>query len=425
MNIQSISDTETMTAMEASRPHLAETGTVLGEGEREGLPWWTYFNPELLEIEKEQLFRRCWQVVGHVSDIPEPGDYLALDVVGERALVMRGKDGQVRCFHNVCRHRGSRVVKDGQGHCRGAIVCPFHGWTYDLDGRLRGMPKRKSFPELDPDKHGLVPLESEIWMGFIFVRFLPSRQPSMAALMAEHAPEIANYRLEQMKPLTGFNTEVLPVNWKAVRDVDNEGYHVPVAHPTLQDLYGQRYHDETHRAGVSRSLGTLNEGPGRFWSVRHYRKILPKVEHLPEANQRAWLYIGLFPNTVLSFYPDQIGFYQEFPLGVDRTVQRAAYYALPDASREMKLARYLTKRIDRVTGREDTQLIVWSWESMQSSGFAGFILSDLEAGVRSYHDQLRRLIPVFGQPDEPAAGSVDQINTALASGRNDEAWVRD
>jgi carnitine monooxygenase subunit len=210
-----------------------------------------------------------------------------------------------------------------------------------------------------------------------------------------------------------------------VRDVDNEGYHVPVAHPTLQDLYGQRYHDETHRAGVSRSLGTLNEGPGRFWSVRHYRKILPKVEHLPEANQRAWLYIGLFPNTVLSFYPDQIGFYQEFPLGVDRTVQRAAYYALPDASREMKLARYLTKRIDRVTGREDTQLIVWSWESMQSSGFAGFILSDLEAGVRSYHDQLRRLIPVFGQPDEPAAGSVDQINTALGSGRNDDAWARE
>ena len=413
-----------MTAMEAKRPFFAESAPVLGEGEREGLPWWTYFNTELLELEKEQLFRRCWQLVGHVSDIPNPGDYLALDVVGERALAVRGKDGQVRCFHNVCRHRGSRVVKDGQGHCRGAIVCPFHGWTYDLDGRLRGMPKRKSFPELDADKHGLVPLESEIWMGFIFVRFLESSQPSMATLMADHAAEIAAYQVEKMKPLSGFAADVIPVNWKAVRDVDNEGYHVPVAHPTLQDLYGQRYRDEPHQAGVSRSVGGFNEGPGRFWSVQQYRKILPKVEHLPEANRRAWLYVGLFPNTVLSFYPDQIGFYQEFPLGVDRTVQRSAYYALPEATREMKAARYLASRIDRVTGREDTQLIVWSWESMQSSGFSGFILSDLEAGVRSYHDQLRRLIPVVDQAEEPAAGSVLAFNERLAAGRNEDPWRR-
>src|SRR6516165_11315586 len=89
----------------------------LGADERDGLPWWTYFNPELLEIEKEELFRRCWQLVGHVSDIPEPGDYLTLDVVGERALAIRGKDGVVRCFHNVCRHRGSRVVKAERSRC--------------------------------------------------------------------------------------------------------------------------------------------------------------------------------------------------------------------------------------------------------------------------------------------------------------------
>ncbi|HKF60912.1 MAG TPA: Rieske 2Fe-2S domain-containing protein, partial [Dongiaceae bacterium] len=99
-----------------------ETHHVLGEDERGGLPWWVYFNPELLEIEKEELFRRCWQLVGHVSDIPEPGDYMTLDVVGERALAIRGKDGVVRCFHNVCRHRGSRVVKAERGHCQAAIV---------------------------------------------------------------------------------------------------------------------------------------------------------------------------------------------------------------------------------------------------------------------------------------------------------------
>ena len=186
-----------MTSMNPAPTTLLEAAHVLGESERGGLPWWAYFNLELLEIEKDQLFRRCWQLVGHVSDIPVPGDYLTLDVVGERALVMRGKDGEVRCFHNVCRHRGSRVVRDERGHCQAAIVCPFHGWSYNLDGKLRGMPKPKSFPKLDPVEHGLMPLETEIWMGFIFVRFLPSRQPSLAEMLAPYTAEVAAYRLRR------------------------------------------------------------------------------------------------------------------------------------------------------------------------------------------------------------------------------------
>ena len=414
-----------MTALHSAPALLRQTGRVLGEGERAGLPWWTYFNLELLEIEKEKLFRRCWQLVGHVSDIPEPGDYLTLDVVGERALAIRGKDGEVRCFHNVCRHRGSRVVKGEKGRCPVTIVCPFHGWSYNLDGRLRGIPKRDSFPQLDPVEHGLVALETEIWMGFIFVRFLPSAQPSVAEMMQPSLAEAEAYRLSEVKPLGGFIGEQIPVNWKAVRDVDNEGYHVPIAHPSLQDLYGQRYADGPHHFGTSRSAGEFNPGDGRLWSVRHYRKILPRVEHLPESHRRAWIYLGMFPNLVLTLYPDQVGFYQEFPIGIDRTLQRAAYYALPDGRREMKLARYLTRRIDRVTGREDTQLIKWSWESMQSSGFAGMILSDLEAGVRSYHDQLRRLIPVMSLEEEPAAGRLAEIDSSLLAERNADGWERD
>jgi hypothetical protein len=156
--------------------------------------------------------------------------------------------------------------------------------------------------------------------------------------------------------------------------------------------------------------------------VRQYKTILPPVHHLPEANRRAWVYVGMFPNLVLMLYPDQIGFYQEFPAEVGRTIQRTAYYALPDSRREMKLARYLAGRIDRITSREDTQLTVWSWESMQSSGFSGMILSDLEAGVRAYHDQLRRLIPVTNLEQEPAPGSVAQVNASLLASRNASHW---
>jgi hypothetical protein len=129
--------------------------------------------------------------------------------------------------------------------------------------------------------------------------------------------------------------------------------------------------------------------------------------------------LGIFPNVVIMLYPEIVGFYQEIPLGVGKTVQRVAYYARPDESREGRVARYLAHRIDKITGAEDVQLIKWSWEAMQSSGFAGLILSDLEAGVRAYHDVLRRVIPVMALAQEPAAGQIGSLNASLLAARAD------
>jgi Ring hydroxylating alpha subunit (catalytic domain) len=125
---------------------------------------------------------------------------------------------------------------------------------------------------------------------------------------------------------------------------------------------------------------------------------------------------------VLMLYPDRVGFYQEYPLAIGRTVQRYAYYGRPDERREMKLARYLSYRIDRITSAEDDQLIEWSWEAMQSSSFAGFILSDLESGVRYYHDQLRRVLPVMALEHSPAPGQLEAVNSALKLVRNADIW---
>ena len=164
--------------------------SVPDDWDRRGLPAWTYHSPAFLELEKEALFRCHWQIACHVSDVPDAGDYITLDVVGERALIVRGKDGVVRGFHNLCRHRGSRVVADDQGNCRNALVCPFHGWVYNLDGTLRGAARPRSFPELDRKEFGLMPLDLEIWMGFVFIRFRTGPQPSVAELMAPFEAEI-------------------------------------------------------------------------------------------------------------------------------------------------------------------------------------------------------------------------------------------
>ncbi len=109
----------------------------------------------------------------------EKGQFITFDLVGERALIIRGKDGVIRAFHNLCRHRGSRVVTEESGICKQAIVCPFHGWSFNLDGSLRSPARPRTLPDLDPVEWGLKPIECEIWHGFIFIRFKPGHQPSV------------------------------------------------------------------------------------------------------------------------------------------------------------------------------------------------------------------------------------------------------
>ena len=389
--------------------------SVPDDWDRRGLPAWTYHSPAFLDLEKEALFRCHWQIACHVSDVPDAGDYITLDVVGERALIVRGKDGVVRGFHNLCRHRGSRVVADDQGNCRNALVCPFHGWVYNLDGTLRGAARPRSFPELDRKEFGLMPLDLEIWMGFVFIRFHAGPQPSVAELMKPFEAEIGHYRIAEMEPTWGMWTQTSPVNWKSVRDVDNEGYHVAMAHPALQDLYGPTYFDEPFVNGVCRSFATYNPHAGRRPSVRAYRKLAPEPGHLPDELKQAWIYYGLFPNAVIAVIPEAVQFYQEFPLSSGETLLRGAIYRYPDESRAQAAARYLALRIDRETMAEDIQLTIWSNESMLSNAFSGFYLSDLEYGVRTHHDHVRAVLPVARLETAPEEKDMAALNDALLS----------
>lgn len=384
--------------------------------DRSGLPGWAYFSQELFELECETLFKTHWQFVCHVNEAADIGAYVTFDVAGERALVIRGHDGILRAFHNLCRHRGSRIVPDARGVCNKAMVCPYHGWAYNLDGGLRGIANRDTFPPMQADKWGLKPLEMEIWNGLVFIRFQAGPQPAVAEILARFDDEIAPYDLANMVP-TDSNSmdDLLPVNWKSVRDVDNEGYHVRQAHPGLHQLYGNGYFDEPYANGTSRSVGTFNEAYGHRWSVRKYREILPEADNLPREQQRQWIYFGMFPNFVLGLYPDSVIYYQEVPQSAEQTVQRGMCYRRRDESREMRAARYLSGRIDRDTADEDQMLMVWSCEATKSSAYDGVIFSDLEYGVKTYHDHLRQLLPVMAQPVPPQSGQMALLNDALLS----------
>lgn len=391
------------------------TLSVPNDWDRGGLPAWTYHSPALFALEREKLFLTHWQVVGHASNLPNPGDWLSFDMLGERAVIMRGQDGVVRAFHNLCRHRGARVVDGATGHCKGSIVCPFHGWVYNLDGSLRGAAQPKSFGDMKREDFALKPIEMEMFHGFVFIRFSPGPQPPIATLMAPFDADFAAYHAADLLPVStpDWATD-LAVNWKSVRDVDNEGYHVALAHPGLQDLYGRTYRDTWLDNGLSMSVGYYGDVPGKLWSVRHYAKVSPDRPDLPGHLQKAWTYYGLFPNTVFAMTPEGVQFYHDIPLTEGMTRLTGRSYRLANETRQQRLARYLAYRIDRDTSTEDRQLSIWSNESMKSDAFEGFHLSDLEYGLRRHHDGLRQILPVMTLSSAPTEDQISARNEEMS-----------
>lgn len=356
------------------------------------LPAWIYHDPEFFELEKKAIFRTSWQLVCHLSDIPNAGDYHCLDFLGEPIVVIRGDDGEARSFYNVCRHRASRLLDAPKGHCgRGRIICPYHAWTYALDGRLIGVPQRDNFPGLDTASHGLVPLEQEIFMGFVFVRFEPGL-PSVREMAAPYIDELAAYRLEELVPQGRVTLRPRSVNWKNVADNYSDGLHITIAHPGLTRLFGNGYGIEA-QPWIDKMWGRMREEPSRKWSERMYQRLLPKVEHLPDERQRLWTYFKLWPNVAFDIYPDQIDFMQFLPVSATETLIREIAYVHPDSRREMRAARYLNWRINRRVNIEDKALIERVQAGMSSASYTVGPLSKGEVCLRSFGRRMRRMIP--------------------------------
>ncbi len=372
---------------------------------------WTYRNPEFFDLEVEHIFKRSWLIAGHTSELAKPGDFITFDALGERALVVRGADNTLRAFHNVCRHRGSRVVQGQRGNCKQSIVCPFHGWTYNLDGSLKNVPAAKTFRELDKNSLGLVALDMEVWQGFVFVRFGGDGY-SVASQLQPIEHKIAPYRLAEVLPIGPAYADSRPVNWKVFHDIDNEGYHVPIGHPGLHALFGRSYKDKME-GNVPCAYGRIQDTPARQWSVAKYQKLLPHYPHLPAKNQRLWAYFGLFPNAVFELHPECVGYYMTLPEAPDKVRLIVRYFALPDARREARAAQYLSLRINQQVGLEDESFVDWVQEGLQSSVFPKATLSTIESGVSAFHRAIQAKLPVGRLQREPARGTVANKNAAM------------
>ncbi len=365
------------------------------------LPGWLYFDPDFFAAEKRAFLRAAPQVVCHESEIARPGEWRTLDYLGESVLVIRGDDGQVRAFTNVCRHRGSRLV-DGTGGCAKVLTCPYHAWSYARDGRLVGVPHRAEYPGLDPSRLGLVPVALERWRGFLFVTLQPGA-PSVHEMMAPYEAEVAPFRFEELRAIGRVTLRPRALNWKTIADNYSDGLHIPVGHPGLTRLFGRNYRIEAGEH-VDRMEGDLEERASANPSEHAYQHYLPEAEHLPPSHRRKWLYYKLFPNVAFDIYPDQVDFMQFLPVSATETVIREISYALPDNRREMKAVRYLNWRINRRVNAEDTTLIARVQEGMASPTYSPGPLGTSEVCLRSFAQKLRRLVPEARLDHPPPAG---------------------
>ena len=377
------------------------------------LPGWLYHDGEFLEAEKRAFLRTAPQVVCHEAEIAQPGEWRSLDYLGESAIVIRGDDGTVRAFANVCRHRGSRLV-DGSGGCAKLLTCPYHAWSYARDGRLVGLPQRSDYPGLAIETLGLIGIGLEQWRGFLFVTLEPGA-PSVHEMMAPYEHEVAPYRLEELRPIVRVTSRPRALNWKTIADNYSDGLHIPIGHPGLTRLFGKSYGVEA-REWVDRMEGDLRDTPSANVSERAYQKLLPEAAHLPASHRRKWLYYKLFPNVAFDIYPDQVDFMQFLPVSATETVIREISYALPDVNlpenqrREMKAARYLNWRINRRVNEEDTVLIARVQDGMGSAHYVAGPLGTSEVALRSFAQKLRRLIPEARLERAPTPGWSQRAN---------------
>ncbi|MEZ5891897.1 MAG: aromatic ring-hydroxylating dioxygenase subunit alpha [Parvularculaceae bacterium] len=387
---------------ESAKKHVKPV--LVANEDAQSLPAWLYYDQDFFELEREKVFLPSWHLVGHESDLVEIGDYLTFKMYNEIAFVVRGKDGKLRGFHNVCRHRAARMVDGDYGNCGRNLVCPYHAWTYQLDGTLTGVPYLDQYENFDKSEHGLTPVEVDSFAGFVFIRFV-SGGPSLAEYMAPVAEELAIYKTKEMKPLRRVGNRLREVNWKNATDNYVDALHIPIAHDGLHGLLGDSYTLTIDR-GVHKIFSQVDRGQMAALSNRAYRAILPRVDHLPEERQQMWTYYKLWPNLMFDVYADQVDFMQFIPLTPTTCILRESAYALDDDRREMKLARYLNCRINRYVNREDKDLIERVQAGMGSQSFDQGPLGKSEICLRHFAKQMRDAIPVARSREKPSAEKI-------------------
>lgn len=346
-----------------------------------------YLDAGLLEREHERIFERTWQLAGHVSQLPLPGSYTTATAGRQPVLVVRDEDGALRAFRNVCRHRASRLLS-GEGTCRRAIRCRYHGWTYRLDGTLVGVPEHRRYePRLDKRSLGLHPVRVETLCGLVFVNLDADATP-LRELTAGLPERLAPYGIPSLVA-SASHRGGQPANWKVVAENYLEGYHIPIAHPGLMRLLDyQRYEIELHESWVWFEAPLRDRVTGNRLA-RLYDRLVSPAPGLGEEHRRVWRYVYLYPNTAIDLYPDHVSTWQILPDGTDADRDVFQSYRHPRAGARTRAVQAINHRFNRLVLDEDVDLVDNVQQGLRTRGYTCGPLSTREAAVGWFADRIR------------------------------------
>jgi Rieske 2Fe-2S family protein len=279
------------------------------------LPQRYFISPEIFATEQAEIFSRQWVLVGHQSQIAKAGDYFVREVAGESIIIVRDQKGEAHGFYNVCRHRGTRLCEEQAGHSS-AIQCPYHAWTYGLDGRLVGAPHMDKVQGFDKAELSLRAVELALWEGFIFVTLADAPVP-LEETFAPLAGKFDHWNLPKLRSAKRIEYNVR-ANWKLIFENYSECYHCPGVHPALQKL-----------TPYDLAENDLCEGPflGGFMPITKGHSLtmtgnacaLPVGDIKAEDHDRVFYY-SIFPNMLLSMHPDYVMVHQLWPQSPERTL---------------------------------------------------------------------------------------------------------
>jgi len=300
-----------------------------------------YVDPAVYERERQAIFRRHWQLLGPVSRLQAPGDYLAVAVAGWNLIVLRAQDGTLTGLHNVCRHRGARLLPEGSGQCH-VLRCPYHNWVYDQQGALRSAPAFGQAADFNVADWPLERAAVAVWRGLLFIAIEPAS--SLIDQLGDLPEEVQDYPLETYTVVErrGFS---MRSNWKTYTDNFVEGYHIPGIHPGFMKVIDFQNFETVARNGLVRM--TAPQKNGSIYGGK-------------------WLW--MWPNWTLSVFPGGMNTSRIDPRGVAATELTYDFY-FADLSAEAEAARRNTIEINAGIVREDFGICETTQDNYQSGAY--------------------------------------------------------
>jgi len=335
------------------------------------IPAHFYTNSEVYGQERERIFARTWQVVGHRDQLRKPGDFFTAELYGEPLLLVRGARGELRGFYNVCRHRAGPPAQECGS--RKLFRCGYHGWTYGLDGALISAPEFEGQPGFDPREFTLTPVRAEEWSNLIFVNLDPDAGPLLETL-GRLPQQAERFAFAGMK-LYERRTYDMKCNWKTYVDNYLEGYHLPSVHPGLnRELDYNAYTVEPYARHVRQFSPIRGAQPGDA-TPRRYQEA---------AADLTTDYFWIFPNWMLNCYPDNVSLNIVLPVSADRSLAIFEWY-LPEQDLGSAAAKVSVEFSDQIQV-EDVGICETVQKNLHSRSYQrGRYSIKQETGVHAFH----------------------------------------